>query len=212
MHRPIDHRPGQHRETARRHFQRVAQHDRVGARRDPFVAVRSIEPPRAGEPELDRLPRNVLHYDIPDRAVSAARADAKRAVELHLGPREPWPERIVSGCQRIDERADPIRARLQFALVNIQYPRDTSLADAQPCFRGPPTPVASCRHGTWIRQTPSPSTGTPGLRSAVLHTHQPRGRPRERRPTRAGRSAPCGCGAIHAHQVHREVGGGTLAP
>jgi hypothetical protein len=100
----------------------------------PGITGFRIESPRSGEPEPDGLPRYILFYQIPDRAVSAARADAKRAVELHPGPRVPWPERIVSGCQRIDNCSDSIRARLQLAFVNVQYLHDASLGDAQRCW------------------------------------------------------------------------------
>lgn len=92
MHGPIDQWPGQDRESVSGHLQRVAERDSVRSRFDPVVAVKPIETLGAGEPERDGLPRYVFLNEGPDRAMSAARANADRAVELRAWPRALWPE------------------------------------------------------------------------------------------------------------------------
>jgi hypothetical protein len=138
MHGPIDQGPGQHSETVGGHLERVAEHGSVCGRLDPFVAVTAIEPLGAGEPERDGLPGDILLCEIPDWAVSAARADAQRTVELHPGPRVLWPERIVSRRQRIDKSSDAIRARLQLPFVNVEYLHGGPPDDAQRLGDEPP--------------------------------------------------------------------------
>ncbi|WP_054030412.1 hypothetical protein [Desulfatitalea tepidiphila] len=86
-----------------------------------FELEKTIEPFRAGEPESDGFTRCVLLDKVADGAVSARGTGDKGAVERHVRPGVCWPQPVLRGGKRVDERAHSNRIRFQLAFMVVEY-------------------------------------------------------------------------------------------